>query len=187
METIPRREPNGYYTRLLGKRLEELLDSNFPGQYRVYYDHKLARPDKIMAHIGEECRENNLARLDIAVISMANTDHRLMIVSEIEEHKHTPKRFLGDLAAIMMSEKIKVDNRDYPLNDVTVVLGLISKRNGVTGQKARKFTSDFMTMIGESKSGKRGIDCVVVDADNGSVLIHQVENIIRSLLIKGSG
>jgi len=173
---------DGYYTRILGERLQKLIDSEFPGRYQVYYDHKVVNPDSIIAHVDHMCRENNLAELDFAIVSRQNGEKRLVMVAEIEEHKHSPKRFLGDLAAIMLSERIMVGGQDHPMKDMIVLVGLVTKKNGVTGQKASKFVGRFESMIGEGQSGNRNIRCKVLDSTSGEDLVQKVEGFVRAYM-----
>ncbi len=163
---------------MLGGRLQRLIDIEFSGEYEVYYDHKLTNPDKIYAHIGDMCRENNLAELDIAIVSQKDGHRQLVLVAEIEEHKHSPKRFLGDLSSIMLSEHVMVDGQDYPMRNLIILIGLVSKENGVTGKKAKKFVSMFEAMIGEGHGGNRNLRCTVLDSTTGDGLIQEVEKFV---------
>lgn len=175
---------NGYYTRILGEKLERLVDDKFPGQFVVYCDHS-SKSQRMVAHVDEACSENNLAYPDIAIVSKNGAESRLVFLAEIEEHKHSPKRFLGDLAALMMSEKVKIGRKDYPMSNVVVVIGLVTNSGGVTGLKAEKFVSKFESLIGEGQGGKRGLCCKLLDADSGEKLVQKVEVFVSHYLANG--
>jgi hypothetical protein len=122
------RVANGFFTRMLVDRLEQLMQREHQERYRVYFDHKVRNPDRILAQVGKGAQTEDMAHLDFAIVDTAEGDERLVVVSEIEEHKHAPKRLLGDIAAILMSEKVKIDCRDHPLENADIVLGVVTKR-----------------------------------------------------------
>ena len=175
----------GHYTRLLGLRLEQLIEAEFAGQYRVYYDHKVVNPDRIITQLGSCEESDNLAFVDLAIVGTRHNEERLCLISEIEEHKHTPKRLLGDIAAILMADRVLVGGREHPLTDLVVILGFVAGKKGRTGPRARRYVSKFESATGEGIGGERGIRCIVLSADDGALLVKEVEECIKSHLYEG--
>jgi hypothetical protein len=178
-------EARGRYTRLLGRNLEQLVEREFAGHYRVYYDHKTADPDRIITQIGGGKQADNLSFVDLAIVRTTDTEERLCLISEIEEHKHTPKRLLGDIAAIVMADSVLVEGREHPLTNLIVVLGFVTKRNGRTGPRAEKYVAKFESAMREGIGGGRGIKFIVINADDGVLLVKEVEERIKSFLHEG--
>jgi len=178
-------EANGYYTRMLGNRLDRLIKAEFSGQYRIYYDHKVVDPDSIITQLVIDNQAENLSEIDLAIVSTRHDGERLCLVSEIEEHKHTPKRLLGDIAAIMMADQVLVDGHKHPLENVVILLGFVTRKGGGTGPRAERYTSRFVSMISEGIAGKRGVWCIVLSANDGEQLVNKVEECVKSHLCKG--
>ena len=176
------RVANGVYTRMLGERLESLMENEFKRRYRIYYDHKVTNPDRILAQVGKGNQTEDMAHLDVAIVDTGDNRERLLVVSEIEEHKHAPKRLLGDVAAIMMSEKVKIDGRDHPLANADIVLGVVTKKGGQTGPKATKYITRFELAMGEGPGGRRGLRCFLFYAEDGNQLVDKIEEFVASLL-----
>ena len=72
------------------------------------------------------------------------------------------------------------------MEDMVVLVGLVTKKNGVTGQKASKFVTKFESMIGEGQGGKRNLRCSLLDANSGYELVHKVECFVRAFLTNES-
>ncbi|HEX9909058.1 MAG TPA: hypothetical protein VGB78_11455, partial [Thermoplasmata archaeon] len=149
-------EARGHYTRLLGGRLEQLVEREFAGHYRVYYDHKTVDPDRIITQMAGGRQADNLSYVDLAIVRTIDNEERLCLISEIEEHKHTPKRLLGDIAAIVMADSVLVGGREHPLTNLIVVLGFITRKNGQTGPRAERYLAKFESAMGEGIGGRRG-------------------------------
>ncbi len=179
-----KRRPKGYHTRIIGDRLDQLIRDEFPGLYRVHYDHKEVAPDRIIAYSDSEGVGNKLAYLDLAVVSLQADEEKLLIISEIEEHKHSPKRFLGDIAAIMIAESIRVRGHVYPLADVFIVLGLVLKGNQRATFRAERTVSRLESLMGGGKGGERGIECIVLHEKTGVELVERVVAKVRELMIE---
>gem|GEM_PF-6275567 len=176
-------EANGPYTRQLGDNLRAKITDQFQNRFIVYNDHKLVNPDTIIAHVDDVCNDNNLAELDIAIVSNQNGQRSLAIVLEIEEHKHTPKRILGDMTAIMMSDWVTIKNDRLPLENVDIIIGVITKKGGVTDKKAKKIVAKLESNLSEGEWGKKGIRCTVITSYDGVTLIKEVESKIVEILI----
>jgi hypothetical protein len=175
-------EAKGHYTRLLGQRVEGLIQEKFPGKYKSFYDHKLINPDRIVVRMDSEGSPDNMAYADIAIVAKTGNSDRLILLSEIEEHKHSPKRLLGDLAAIAMSDHVDVDGVKHPLADLTVVLGLIVKAGGLVEAKSSRYVSKFERAVGEGVHGRRGIRFEVICGENGDQMIMKVEDRFKKLM-----
>ena len=167
----------------MGERIEQLISAEFRGSYRVYYDHKVGNPDRIVTQLGKGYDADNLAHVDIAIVSTRSDGESLCVISEIEEHKHTPKRLLGDIAAILMADNVNIEGRDYPLANLVVILGFVTRKNGRTGPRAKRYVSRFETAMGEGDDGRRGIRCIVLNAESGPRLVEEVEDCIKTVLI----
>ncbi len=116
-----------------------------------------------------------------------DNEERLYLISEIEEHKHTPKRLLGDIAAIVMADSVLVGGREHPLTDLTVILGFVTRKNGQTGPRAERYLAKLESTMGEGPGGRRGIKCVVISADDGALLVEEIEKWIKSFLYEMVG
>jgi hypothetical protein len=178
-------EVKGHYTRLLGERVESLIAEQLSGKFKVFYDHKLVNPDRIIVRMGPEESPDNMAYADIAIVAKAGNIDRLILLSEIEEHKHSPKRLLGDLAAIAMSDYVEVDGVKHPLADLTIVLGLIVRPGGRVETKSSRFVSKFEKAVGEGVSGKRGIKFEILCGESGEQMIRKVEDRFKELMSGG--
>lgn len=102
----------GEKTGQFGLWLMEYILENHPNQgYQIYYDHGDSEQHDnvavIKGFLGDTVtRDNKLADVDIMV---ANRDHDILMLIEIEESSLSPKTLLGDVFASIFSNKFAVN------------------------------------------------------------------------------
>lgn len=112
---------NGAHTGELGKRLYKNYKST---AHDVYYDHSNGNEPNICRptpFFGEYSNASTLSRVDIAVVNKnAGT---VELIAEIEESGAPPKKVIGDVVNIMLSEQVRINGKDYGYGDITFILG----------------------------------------------------------------
>lgn len=102
----------GEKTGQFGLWLTEYIHENHPNQgYQVYYDHgdsgKHDNVAVIKGFLGDTVTsKNKLADVDVMV---ANQNHEVLLLIEIEESPLSPKTLLGDVFASILSTKFAVN------------------------------------------------------------------------------
>jgi len=133
---------NGAHTGELGKRLYKKYKST---AHDVYYDHSngnepnLCRPTPFF---GEYSNASTLSRVDIAVVNK-KTDS-VELIAEIEESGAEPKKVIGDVVNIILSEQVRIKDKDYGYGDITFILGIKANPNGEREKKIRRICEKLM-------------------------------------------
>jgi hypothetical protein len=101
-----REEMNKHHGALVSPVVEQLgplIESS--GPLRVYYDHAGKEPQRLQAFVGREPHlQNCFAWVDILVANADTCQAELVI--EIEETGADPKKILGDVMAVVLSESV---------------------------------------------------------------------------------
>ncbi len=173
----------GKETNLFGKALADLLSEKRP-DLRVFYDHgnpKKPNVGKIYGHVGERPAANtNLAEVDVMV---ANLENKILLLIEIEEEASLgPKKILGVLMAILLSEKFSFKKQEYSITPQSLfICAGKSNPKGKNARKIRDVIAPRVQNIAETNSKLRNIQ-YVLEATVEEV-IQETMQASRSLLL----
>lgn len=138
----------GIETSNFGAKLSKLIEEKgLP--FRVFYDHGDASKSnvgKIYSHTGAiPSWSTNLAEVDVMVV---NDHDEVELLIEIEEISSLgPKKILGVLMAILLSENITFNNKRYQVTPETVFI--CSGRSNPKGHNATKILNEIKPRIRE--------------------------------------
>lgn len=137
-------------------------DSTEFHQYLVYYDHGDAKSNKNVVAIkglyGDEIsRQNQLAQIDIMVV---NPNNEVMLLIEIEEREGSPKKFVGDLFAILMCNRISIrlDNVQHYFKVTAVTKLIIAGIVPAKGSKLRQIEDVILPRLKQFDSPEDSIN-----------------------------
>ena len=172
---------NGIYTRNLGNKLYEKY---FDTSYVVYYDpHRKKRNDEPNAFqptpFFDECNEaTTLSHTDIVII---NKEKKLVeLVVEIEESGAVPKKIIGDIGNIMLSDQIRINGEDYHYGNVIFIFGAIINAQGKSKEKIERICKKLIEI--NEKVGKKNLQIkTVIDSDFDG-LIKKIEQEISTAI-----
>lgn len=163
----------GKYTKKLGEQLK----NNYKDRYAVFYDHHKGG-NLIKAFFGENYSDKTtLSHVDIAFL---NKEKKIELLIEVEENCASPKKIIGDLLNITLSDRIHMNHDDYnyaqPLN---VIMAIEIKDNKNQENNANK-VKELVRMINEinTKMHKDWIKISYVTK------LDKIEEEIKKVLLK---
>ena len=151
---------------------------------QVFYDHgdsSTANVGKIYGHFGDRAtRTTNLAEVDIMVANAAN---EILLLIEVEERTAlNPKKILGVLMAILLSERFSFEGQAFSTTPETVFIcaGIINPN----GSNAKKITKGIAPRIEKIKAQYSNIGQIkYVLEENVAQVIGTTERLCHALLI----
>ena len=139
----------GEYTKELGKRLTQKLKSK--SKYSVYYAHGDSIRENNVCHstpfFGNYSTASTLSFVDIVVVDSENK--KVRIFCEIEESGAPPKKIIGDIVNIIVSEKLRIKGINYEYDRPQLILGIKVKEGGKSEQKAHALIQRLESTIKE--------------------------------------
>ena len=177
---------SGKYTGEMGFDLYEKYRNT---NYEVYYDNHgeehIKGPNSCNpTPFFDECSNaSTLSYVDIAVIDKRSD--RAIFVCEIEEGGAEPKKIIGDIMNIVLSDQIRIKGRDYCYEDNFVfILGLKVNPNGDRTEKAETIRKKLLQI--NEKVGNKKIDLILVFAAEAKDLTENVKEKIVGKLSRRS-
>lgn len=141
----------GKRTSDFGERLTQIIEEENL-DYKVFYDHgdkELANVGKIYGHVGNNpSRKSNLAEVDVMVV---NENDKVVLIIEIEEEASLgPKKILGVLMAILLSETFSFKGKAYrPASDTVFINSGHSNPEGNNAFKIREVIAPRIKQLSE--------------------------------------
>ncbi len=169
----------GKYTRKLGEKLTEDLKKS---KYDVYYAHGDSKLNNNVCHptpyFGSYSTASTLSFVDVVVVEKEN--RKVRIFCEIEERGATPKKIIGNLINVIISEKLQIKGIDYEYEKPQFILGIKVNERGNSKQKADTLKNELKSAIKEQYWNRIKIR-ILCDSENNN-LIENVKSEICSIL-----
>ncbi|RLF63625.1 MAG: hypothetical protein DRN33_03750 [Thermoplasmata archaeon] len=171
---------SGEYTGKLGYSLyKKYLDS----AHTVYYAHSGKENDEPnLCHptpfFGECSNASTLSWVDIAVVNK-KTDS-VELIAEIEESGAEPKKVIGDVVNIMLSEQVRINGKDYGYGDITFILGVKVNPEGDSEKKTRRICKKLAEI--NEKTGNKNMEIIPLFDSDIKALTRKVEREIERRL-----
>jgi len=172
----------GLYTKELGARLYKKYEDTVHMIYcahgedkskEPYYCHPTPFFDKYPDSI-------TLSFVDIAFVNRSTNLIELM--AEIEESDAEPKKIIGDIMSIILSEQVRIKREDYNYGDIVLILGRKTNPKGGAKEKTTRICQKLLPI--NEKIGNKKIELIPVFDNDLEKLITKVENeIYRKLPI----
>lgn len=168
----------GKYTEKLGEKLIQRLGSN----YCIYYAHGRKTDDGHVCHpmpvFGNCSNASTLSYVDIVIIEHENK--KVKILCEIEESRASPKKIIGDIVNILISDSIHIQEEDYEYDKLQLILGLKVTEGGKSEQKAHFLKQKLQGIIKEQYWSLLDEITIICDKDLNN-LIRKVESKIMDI------
>lgn len=175
----------GKFTGELGYELYEKYDDT---KYDVYYAHlkegitKHEQPNfqkrGLVPFFGEYSNATSLGFVDIVCLNTETNNVEIGV--EIEERKSPPKKIIGDIMSVMLSEQIRIDGDDYSYGNLVFIMGTKVNPKG-SGSKKTKLLCEKLSNLNDVL-GKRKMEIIPVVAGDREELIEKVRTLIEYLL-----
>jgi len=170
----------GKFTRELGLKLyKKYLNSS----YAVYYDpHIKKRIDEPNAceptPFFDECSE--ATTLSISDIVIVNKNNNLVeLIVEIEESGSVPKKMIGDIGNIILSEKMRINRKNYNYGNVKFIFGVNGNIKGDSEKKIENIKQKLLQI--NKKTGNKNIEILPIFKDNLDSLVMKIEEQIYEM------
>jgi len=168
---------SGEYTGKLGYSLyKKYLDS----AHTVYYAHSGKENDEPnLCHptpfFGECSNASTLSWVDIAVVNK-KTDS-VELIAEIEESGAEPKKVIGDVVNIILSERIKIKDDEYGYRDTALILGIKVNPDGHSKEKTESICKKLAEI--NEKAGNKKMEIIPIFDSDIEALTRKVEREIE--------
>lgn len=176
----------GVYTGELGYRLYTQYQNT---DHTIYYDHgrdrnsepNLCRPTRFF----DECsRTSTLSYVDI--VSVNSKTNSIELIAEIEEGGAEPKKVIGDITNIILSDQVRIRSRDHPSRDypysdsLAMILGVKCNPRGGGEEKTRRICQKLMQI--NERMGNKKMDLICVFDEDLAELAARVGREIEQRL-----
>ena len=189
MDEKGKKERHGQYTGELGKELYKTLQVDRPELgLKVFFAHRNTADKEIegvpmaVPHLGKRSgRASSLSYVDIAIAK--GTD--MLILCEAEEEDADPKKIIGDICNILLSDHIGVRGQDsYNFSLGHIILGL--KVDSIRSSKPSK-AEDLRTLIVNRFQDKKDLKIIIVTDTNTKEMLRKVRKMIIDILSQEIG
>lgn len=171
----------GVYSGKLGYQLyEKYIDT----VHIVYYAHSGTNPSdepncRHPTPFFDKCsNETKLSYVDIAVVNKWKNSIELIV--EIEESGAEPKKILGDVANIILSDKMRIKGKDYNFEDLTVILGVNVNSRGKSKEKTKRICQKLMRI--NKLVGNKKIELILIFDNDLEALFKKLKRKINQKL-----
>jgi len=163
---------DGYYTGKLGLKLFEKYKDT---KYSVYYEHpderdepNACRPQTFM----NKCSNaTSLSWPDIVFLNEERNQVELII--EIEEKGAEPKKVIGDIGSVVLSDQIRITEakeKDYDFGNLTFIMAAKVNPDGSGGEKIELICKRMLEL--NEELSKREMEIIpIVDGDINELMM----------------
>ena len=131
-----------------------------------------------MPVFGNCSNASTLSYVDIVIIERENK--KVKILCEIEESRAAPKKIIGDIVNILISDSIHIQEEDYEDDKLQLILGLKVTEGGKSEQKAHSLKQKLQGIIKEQYWNLLDEITIICDKDLNN-LIRKVESKIMDI------
>jgi hypothetical protein len=171
----------GKYTRELGRKLYYKFSET---KYEVFYDCHVKNKEKWpnccrpTPFFDEKSTGTTLSFVDIVIVNK-ETEY-VDVLIEIEETTSEPKKIIGDIGNIILSEKIHIKGNEYHYGNLVLIVGLMVNKKGKGVEKAT-LICDKLLKINETVGNKEMKIIPILD-DKLEKLMNKIEKDISERL-----
>jgi hypothetical protein len=180
---------HGKRTRQIAERLEERLRAD-PVRYsgvQIFYDHGDSSKTEVCqptSYIGRKYgADATLSGLDIVLVCKG----KVFLLVEVEESQVRPKTILGDIFSVVLSERVRIKAKSYPIEDATMIVAMIVNSKG---QQAKKYIRlerrlhKFLNALRSIKQKTR-LDKFRIVTSHPDDIVRRIERLVRLEIGKG--
>jgi len=131
-----------------------------------------------MTVFGNCSNASTLSYVDIVIIERENK--KVKILCEIEESRASPKKIIGDIVNILISDSIHIQEEDYEYDKLQLILGLKVTEGGKSEQKTHSLKQKLQGIIKEQYWNLLDEITIICDKDLNN-LIRKVESKIMDI------
>ena len=170
---------NGKYTGELGFRLYNKYKNT---HYQVFYDphrnKKISSPNSCepTPYFNNYSSETTLANVDVAILDQRTNVVEILI--EIEESKAEPKKIIGDIGSIILSDQIRIKGNDYNYGNLLMILGLKAIEKGHKIKKTNNICEKLSQI--NRQIGTKEMDIITLFDKDLDALIRRVESTVEN-------
>lgn len=173
----------GLYTREMGYRLYKKYENSAHMIFCAHGTDKNKEP--YYCHptpfFGKYSRETTLSFVDLIVVNKNN--NLIELIAEIEENASEPKKLIGDIMSVILSEQVRIKDKDYKYGYLTFILGRKTNPKGDAKEKTGKICRKLAEV--NEKTGNKKMEIMPLFDNDLKKLITQVESEIdRKLAIR---
>lgn len=179
----------GIRTAKIAEKLKSKLDAD-PVKYAgidLYYDHGDSDNKEVCqptAYMGRRYGSDaTLGGADIVLVKKG----RVFCAIEVEESQTRPKAILGDIFSVVLSEKIRILGKSYPIRDAVLIVAMIVPVKGNQGNKylrLERHVKKYIDALRETGASLSVVKVRIVPVSAGD-LVRRVERLIRLEVGKG--
>lgn len=169
----------GINTRIIGEKLKRQLDadkSRYAG-IKIFYDHgdsskpEVCQPTTYMGRrYGSDA---TLSGIDIVAIK----DNNVFLAVEIEESQIRPKIILGDIFGVALSDKIRIKERPYSVENATVIIAISDDGKGKQSDKYSRLERHINKYLKSHPS--KNVTKVRIITCKTNNLVRRIERLLR--------
>lgn len=167
---------------MLGERLEEDLGIIRSPDCYLTFDHD-KRPGQdpksaVIPYIHEPNAPDSaksLSRIDLTLVR----NGRLLVLCEVEEKQPDPKKIVGDIGCVLLSDEVWIGDECYGRDGATLLIGIVSNPRGVNEWKANLISEKLQVVF---KDRMKGLKIEILCAPDPLGAICAVEVRILQLL-----
>ena len=172
---------HGKYTKELGKKIYKYLREK-KSLFNIYYDHgdtdiepNTCEPTP---YFSDKCSDaTSLSNIDIAIVD--EIDKKVILICEIEEEGGSPKKIIGDICGIFLTQKIRIKGKDYGFDRLHFIFGIKINKKGKSAEKAKELESRIPKIIRPEL-----IDKIKIQFVYGTNYDALIKNIEKELAVK---
>jgi len=172
---------HGIYTGELGYQLyKRYMDT----VHMVYYDHpgndrndepNCSHPTPFF----NECSNaTKLSYVDIAVVNRKRNS--IELIAEIEESGAEPKKIIGDVVNVILSDQMRIKRKNYNYGDFPLILGVNANPKGKSEEKTKRICQKLIRI--NEKIGNKKIELIPIFDNDLGALIKKIETKINRKL-----
>ncbi len=119
-----------------------------------------------------------LSNADIVILK----ENKVLLIVEVEESNKTrPKTIIGDIYSILLSDRIKINDKSYRLNGTEIIAALVTdtkgKRHGKYIRLERRIQKHLVAL--KASGLCRGINKIRIIPSEVNDIVRRIERLIR--------
>ena len=180
---------HGKRTRQIAERLEEKLLA-YPNRYpgvKIFYDHGDSFKESVCqptSYIGRRYgADATMSGLDIVLVHKG----KVFLLVEVEESQVRPKTILGDIFGVVLSERVRIKAKSYPIENATMIVAMIVNSKGQQAEKYIRLERHLHKYLSTLRKimPKTRVDKIRIVTSDSEDLVRRIERLVRLETGKG--
>ena len=181
---------HGHRTRQIAERLEENLRAD-PERYsgvQLFYDHGDSSKTEVCqptAYMGRRYGvDATLSGLDIVLVYRG----RVFLLVEVEESQVRPKTIIGDVFGVVLSERVSIRRRSYPIGDATMIVAMTVSGKGRQADKyirLERHLRKYLNTLRDARPPQTRVDKIRIVTSDSEDLVRRIERLVRLEIGRG--